>query len=56
MVGNKYFFSDLEEKDLQVHIEMGYHGRYNMTGIVAATFQRESHSPLSLNDVMFFWV
>jgi len=33
---------------------MGYHGRYNMTKIGAVTFQRESGSPLSIMDVMFF--
>jgi len=33
MIGDKDLFSDLDEKDLGVHIEMGDDGRYNVTGI-----------------------
>jgi hypothetical protein len=43
----------LEEKDLQMHIEMGDDGRYSMTDIGTVTFQRESGSPLTLKDVMY---
>ena len=32
MTGDKYLFSDLDEKDLGVHIEMGDDGRYSETG------------------------
>jgi len=53
MTGNRYFFSDLEEKDLHMNIKMVYDGRYNATGIGIVTFQRESGSPLKLKDVMF---
>jgi hypothetical protein len=53
MMGNKEFFSDLEEKDLQMHIEMGDDGRYSVTDIGTVTFQRESGSPLTLKDVMY---
>ena len=37
MTGNKYLFSDLEEKDLQQSIEFGDEERYSTTiiGIVA---------------------
>jgi len=28
---NKEFFSDLEDKDLQMHIDMGDDGRYSVT-------------------------
>lgn len=52
MMGNKEFFNDLEEKDLQMHIDMGDDGRYIMTDIGTITFQRESSSPLRLKDVM----
>ena len=38
MDNNKEFFSDLEEKDLQMHIKMGYDGRYNVTSIGIVTF------------------
>ena len=31
MTGDKYLFSDLDEKDLGVHIEMGDDGRYSAT-------------------------
>jgi len=52
MTGNKDFFNDLEEKDLQMHIEMGYDGRYSTTVIDIVTFHREFGSPLTLKDVM----
>lgn len=50
----RYFFSDLEEKDIYKHIELGDDRRYNATEIGTITFNRESWSPLHLNDVMFF--
>lgn len=48
MTGNKELFSKLEEKDLQMHIEMGNDGRYSTTNIGIVTFQREYSSPLTL--------
>eukprot|EP00253_Pinus_taeda_P030443 PITA_30443 len=33
MIGDQDFFSDLDEKDLGVHIEMGDDGRYSATGL-----------------------
>ena len=42
MTGYKKIFSDLEEKDLQMHIEMGDDGRYSATNIGTITFQRAS--------------
>ena len=53
MKGNKYFFSDVEEKDLQMHIEMGDDGRYSVIGIGTVTFQRESRSLLTLKYVVY---
>ena len=41
MTGDKELFSDLEEKDLQMHIEMGEIGRYNVNGIGTITIERE---------------
>lgn len=35
---DKEFFSDLEEKDLQMNIEFGDDRRYNVTGIGIVTF------------------
>jgi hypothetical protein len=52
IMGDKELFSDLEEKDLQMHIEMGDDGRYSATGISTITFQRESGKPFQLKDVM----
>ena len=52
MTGDKELFSDLEEKDLQMHIEMGDNGRYSATGIGTITFERESGKPFLLKDVM----
>jgi len=38
MIGNKKLFSDLEEKDLQMHIKMGDDGRYSVKEIDTVTF------------------
>ena len=53
MTGNKDLFSDLEEKDLQQIIEFGDDERYSMTDIGTVTFQRESGSPLRLEDFLY---
>ena len=53
MIGNKYLFIHLEDKDLQVHIEMGDNGSYSTIEIDTVTFQRESGSPLTLQDVIY---
>ena len=45
-------FSDLEEKDLQMHIEMGDDGQYSVTSIGTITFERESSNPFLFKDVM----
>ena len=34
-------FNELEEKDLQMHIEMGDDGKYSANGLGTVTFQRE---------------
>jgi hypothetical protein len=52
MTGDKELFSDLEEKDLKMHIEMGDDGRYSTTSIGTITFQRELGKPFQLKDVM----
>ena len=38
---DKEIFSDLEEKDIQMHIEMGDDGWYNAMRIGTITFQRQ---------------
>ena len=38
MTGDKEIFSSLEERDLQMHIEVGDEKRYNATGIGTVTF------------------
>ena len=53
MTGCRYFFSDLEEKYLQLHTNMGDDGRYSAIGVGTITFQRESSSLMRLKDVMF---
>ena len=40
MTGEKEFFSDLEEKDLQMHIEMGDDGRYSASDIGTILVER----------------
>ena len=52
MTGDKDLFSDPEEKDLGVHIEMGDDGRYSATGIETISFEREFGKPFILKDVM----
>ena len=52
MTRDKELFSDLEENDLQIHIEMGEDGRYNATSIGTITFERESSKPFMLKYVM----
>ena len=52
MTRDKELFSDLEEKDLQMHIEMGNDGRYSATEIGTITFERESSKPFQLKYVM----
>ena len=52
MTRDKEIFSDLEEKDLQMHIEMGDDGQYSATMIGTITFQRQSGKPLQLKDVI----
>ena len=47
-------FTDLDEKDLGVHIEMGDDGRYSATGIGTISFKRESGKPFILKEVMHF--
>ena len=52
MTGDKELLSDLEEKDLQMHIEMGDDGWYNATSIGTITFERESDNPFLLKNAM----
>ena len=52
MTGDKELFSGLEEKDLQIHIQMGDNGRYSVTDIGTINFERELGNPFLLKDVM----
>ena len=52
MIGDEDLFTDLDEKDIRVHIEMGDDGRYSATGIGTISFERESDNPFLLKDVM----
>ena len=52
MTRDKDLFSDLDEKDLGVHIEMGDDGRYSATSIGTISFERESGKTFILKDVM----
>ena len=54
MTGDRDLFSDLEDKDLGVHIEMGDDGRYSVTSIGTISFERESSKPFVLKEVMHF--
>ena len=48
MTEGRYLFSDLENKDLGVHIEMGDDGRYSATGIDTISFERDFGKPFVL--------
>ena len=52
MTGDRYLFSDLDEKDLGVHIEMSDFGRYSAIDIGTISFERESGKPFRLKEVM----
>ena len=52
MTGDVNLFSDLVEKNLQMHVELGDNGRYNATGIGTITFQRESGKLILLQNVL----
>jgi len=52
MTGDKELFSELEEKDLKMHIKMGDDGKYRVTDVGTITFQREHATPLILKNVM----
>jgi len=52
MTEGRYLFSDLENKDLGVHIEMGDDGRYSATGIDTISFERDFGKPFVLKEVM----
>ena len=52
MTGDKDIFSDLEEKDLKMHIEMGNDGRYSATGIGTINFERDLGKPFLLKYFM----
>lgn len=53
MSGDKNLFSTLEEKDLQMRIEMGGDGKYCVSGEGTVVFQREHGAPLTLSVVKY---
>ena len=53
MTDNKSLFSTLEEKYLEMHIEMGDDGKYRVSGEGTIVFQRERGAPLTLTDVKY---
>ena len=52
MTRDKYLSTDMDEKDMGVHIEMGDDGRYSATGIGTISFEREFGKPFVLKEVM----
>jgi len=52
MTGDRDLFSDLEDKDFGVHIEMGDDSRYSAIGIGTISFEREFGKPFILKEVM----
>ena len=56
MTGDKDLFSDLEEKDLGVHIKMGNDGRYSATRIDTISFERESGMVPHFQELHLFYL
>jgi len=52
MTDDKELFSELEDTDLKMHIEMGDDGKYSVTGVGTINFQRDHEAPLTLKNVM----
>ena len=53
MNDDKSLFSTLEEKDLQMCIKMGDHGKYRVSSEGTVVFKREHGAPLTLTDVKY---
>ena len=53
MSGDKNLFSSLEEKGLQMRIDMGDDGKYHVLGEGTVVFQREHGAPLTLTNVKY---
>jgi transposase InsO family protein len=53
MTGDKSYFIQLTEKDMQFNIELGDNGKYQAKGSEIVKFERESGKPLYLRDVLY---
>eukprot|EP00253_Pinus_taeda_P033867 PITA_33867 len=53
MTGDKELFNDLEEKYIQMHIDMGDEEGYSATRLGTVTFIREHETPFTLKNVMY---
>jgi len=53
MNGDRGLFSTLEEKDLQILIEMGNDEKYSVLGVGMVAFQREHGARITLTDVKY---
>eukprot|EP00253_Pinus_taeda_P015138 PITA_15138 len=53
MTDDKSSFSTLEEKDLQMHIEMGNDEKYSVSGVGMVSFQREHGAFINLRNVKY---
>eukprot|EP00253_Pinus_taeda_P007771 PITA_07771 len=53
MTNDKNLFSTLEERDLQMRIEMGDDGKYHVSGEGTVVFQRQHGAPLTLTNVKY---
>ena len=52
MMGDEKLFSDMVEKHLQMHVELGDDGWYSVTNIGTITFQRASGKLFHLKYIM----
>ena len=53
MIGNREYFSPLDENDMQVNIELRDNGKYATKGAGIVSVERESGDTLHLKDVLY---
>jgi hypothetical protein len=53
MTGNRNYFSQLTEKDMQFNIALGDDGKYQAKGVGVVKFEREFRKPIYLRYVIY---
>ena len=53
MNGNKEYFNELEEKNMEVHIELGDNGKYTTMGVGVVIFDIDYGNSIHIRDVLY---